>query len=75
MFGANFNLVTCVRLPLIVGTMMGDSLFINILHQTIVYVTTMFSKMASTLSQKWFNIFCQKAQDFRLSMSESVMVT
>ena len=31
-------------------------------HQTIVLVTERFSKMASTLCQKWLTIFCQKAQ-------------
>ena len=32
-------------------------------HQTIVLITERFSKMASTLYQKWLTIFCQKAQN------------
>ena len=33
-------------------------------RQTIVYVTETSSNMASTHSQKWLTIFCQKAQNF-----------
>ena len=35
-------------------------------HQTIVSVTEMTSKMASTLYQKWLTIFCQRAQNLVL---------
>ena len=44
--------------------MKDDSLLINTLHRVIVYVTETSSRMASTLSQKWLNIFCQKPQTF-----------
>ena len=33
-------------------------------HRTVVYVTETSSKMASTISQKWLTMFCQKAQNF-----------
>ena len=33
-------------------------------QRTIIYVTETSSKMASTLSEKWLTIHCQKAQNF-----------
>ena len=37
-------------------------------HRTIVYITETFSKMASTFSQKWLTIFCQKAEKIVYSL-------
>ena len=48
---------------IIFGIMKDDSLLINILASNIVYDTENSSKMASTVSQKWLTIFCQKAQN------------
>ena len=45
--------------------MIDYSLLINTLVSNIVYVTETPSKMASTLSQNWLTVFCQKAHFFK----------
>ena len=54
MFGAAFNLVTRVGLPLIFGTLKDGSLEINNLALKIVSATETSSKMVPPLCQKWF---------------------
>ena len=44
--------------------MKADSLLINTLASNNCLCHRNGSKMASTLSQKWLTIFCQKAQNF-----------
>ena len=53
--------------------MKDDSLSIK--HRTIVYVTETSSKMASTLSQKYLTIFCQKAQNFVYFLPYDVQIS
>ena len=84
MFGATFYLVTTFmrRITIIFEALKDDSLSTNAQHQTVVYVTEMSSKMASTVSQKcanstsmWFKYSFNKVwKDLRLSMSASVIV-
>ena len=50
---------------MIFGAMKDGSLSINTLaSNNCFYVPETSSKMASTPSQKWLTIFCQKAQNF-----------
>ena len=64
MFGATFNLVTRVWLPLILEHWKIIVFKLIFLYQAIVSVTETSYKMASTFCQKWLTIFCQKGQNF-----------
>ena len=61
MFGATFNLAARVGLPQFLEYWKIMVFRLIVKHQTIVSVTDISSKMASTLCHKWLTIFCQKS--------------